>query len=153
MFTSTEVKNENATQEQNNIAHSARDGKANHNRRKKLFRAKQKYDGSILSFTPGEYFPGKGVMIVCHIGRWWLTAGKAGLLMNFPPSSEVLAVFCKTSRIGGLWRFSWKFGRALTATLSPKNLVCIPISPAPLPLLLPGKRGRGKMIVYSDDIL
>ena len=82
-------------------------------------------------------------MIVCHIGRWWLTAGKAGLLMNFPPSSEVLAVFCKTSRIGGLWRFSWKFGRALTATLSPKNLVCIPISPAPLPLLLPGE-GEGE---------
>jgi len=51
MFTSTGVKNENAPQEQNNIARSVR--KANHNRRKKLFRAKQKYDGSILFFTPG----------------------------------------------------------------------------------------------------
>jgi len=52
MFTSTGVKNENAPHEQNNIAHSARDGKANHNRRLKLFRATQKYDGSILFFTP-----------------------------------------------------------------------------------------------------
>jgi len=53
MFTSTEFKNENAPQEQNNIANSVRDGKANHNRRIKLLRAKQKYDGIILSFTPG----------------------------------------------------------------------------------------------------